>query len=52
MKKREAELWANGQVVMRYDRWLQEMDVRSSSAPGGNENNLTLGYVTEDVSPP
>lgn len=48
-KRREEERWARGDVTLRYNRWLEEMDKRAG-AVRRNYGNLTLGYVTTDVS--
>jgi hypothetical protein len=49
LEERDAILYGKGYVDKRYMEWLEEMDRR-----GGVERraaqNLTLGYVTQDVS--
>lgn len=48
-RKREQEKWARGDITLRYNRWLQDMDKRAG-ALRRDTGNLTLGYVTTDVS--
>lgn len=52
-KKKRAEMeiewWGRGYVEGRYQAWLQEMGNRASLG-GRKEQDLTLGYVTSDVS--
>lgn len=45
----EMEWWGRGYVEGRYQAWLQEME-RRARLGGRKENDLTLGYVTSDVS--
>lgn len=49
IRTREEELWARGDVAARYNRWLKEMD-RRDGVQRRDAGNLTLGYVTTDVS--
>lgn len=51
IRKREEEMWARGEVGMRYNAWLKEMDRRDGMQRRAAAN-LTLGYVTTDVSFP
>ena len=44
-----AERYARGDVGTRYRRWLDEMNARAGPERRAAQN-LTLGYVTEDVS--
>jgi hypothetical protein len=48
-EEREAELYARGYVDTRYNEWLEEMD-RRNGIEKRQAANLTLGYVTADVS--
>ncbi|TFY74337.1 hypothetical protein EWM64_g9675 [Hericium alpestre] len=48
--EREQELYARGDVSMRYKRWLEEMDRRDGQEKRAAKN-LTLGYVTKDGCP-
>ena len=43
------ELYGRGYVEGRYSEWLQEMDRRDGEELR-KSGNLTLGYVTQDVS--
>jgi hypothetical protein len=45
------ERYARGDVETRYRRWLEEMNARAKPERRAAQN-LTLGYVTEDVSYP
>lgn len=47
---REAELYARGNVDARYMAWLEEMARRDGAREKRAAANLTLGYVTTDVS--
>ena len=44
-----AERYARGDVETQYRRWLEEMNARTGPARRAAQN-LTLGYVTKDVS--
>lgn len=46
--ERAAERYARGDVSARYNAWLAEMSARKVVAR--DDENLTLGYVTTDVS--
>jgi hypothetical protein len=47
----EMELWGRGHVETRYRAWLEEMDKRAAvDGRRSTTQNLTLGYVTTDVS--
>ncbi|KIK94783.1 hypothetical protein PAXRUDRAFT_827637 [Paxillus rubicundulus Ve08.2h10] len=47
----EMELWGRGHVETRYRAWLEEMDRRAAvNGQRSTTQNLTLGYVTTDVS--
>lgn len=46
--EREAERYARGDVSGRYNAWLAEMSGRRVMTR--DDENLTLGYVTTDVS--
>lgn len=50
-EKRNAELYGRGEVDTIYRKWLEEMDTRNNGIERRAANNLTLGYVTSDVSP-
>jgi hypothetical protein len=50
LEKREAEAYARGEVDMRYNRWLEEMD-RRHGVERRAAANATLGYVTTDKCP-
>ena len=45
----ERELYAKGEVDMIYRKWLEEMDSRDGVERRA-AGNLTMGYVTQDVS--
>lgn len=45
---RDEELWSRGYVDSRYMEWLEDMDKRWANKRA--LGNLTLGYVTDDVS--
>jgi len=45
----EMEWWGRGYVEGRYQAWLKEME-RRARLGGRKEEDLTLGYVTSDVS--
>ena len=47
---RESAEYGLGYVETTYRRWLQEMDVRNDGDARRAAANLTLGYVTTDVS--
>ena len=47
---REDELYARGDVNKRYREWLREMANRDIEKAKRAAQNLTLGYVTQDVS--
>lgn len=47
---RESAEYGLGYVETTYRRWLQEMDVRNDGAARRAAANLTLGYVTTDVT--
>jgi hypothetical protein len=49
LREREAILYGQGYVDEKYMEWLEEMDRRSGVERRAAEN-LTLGYVTQDVS--
>lgn len=44
----EMQLWGRGRVESRFHAWLEEMDKRKMERT--NATDLTLGYVTKDVS--
>jgi hypothetical protein len=48
-EKRAAERYARGEVEVRYREWLEEMHARAGPERWAAQN-LTLGYVTKDVS--
>ncbi|EIN06418.1 hypothetical protein PUNSTDRAFT_145026 [Punctularia strigosozonata HHB-11173 SS5] len=50
LESREAEAYARGDVDMRYNKWLEEMDKRHG-AERRAAANATLGYVTSDKCP-
>ncbi|KAI5117468.1 hypothetical protein M0805_004071 [Coniferiporia weirii] len=45
------KLFARGEVEMRYNAWLADMDRRESTLGRREAANLTLGYVTSDSCP-
>lgn len=49
LQNREEKLYALGHVDTKYKKWLEEMDRRDENR-GRAAANLTLGYVTTDVS--
>ncbi|EIM80908.1 uncharacterized protein STEHIDRAFT_150519 [Stereum hirsutum FP-91666 SS1] len=49
-RRREQERWARGDITLRYNRWLQDMD-KKAGALRRDTANLTLGYVTTDNCP-
>jgi hypothetical protein len=49
VREREAILYGRGYVDKEYLEWLEEMDRRGGAERRAAEN-LTLGYVTQDVS--
>jgi hypothetical protein len=49
LKEREDELYARGYVDARYSQWLDDMNRRGGFDKRAS-GNLTLGYVTTDVS--
>lgn len=49
LEEREREAYRRGYVDMVYRRWLEEMDRRDGLERRAGQN-LTLGYVTKDVS--
>lgn len=50
LEERESEMWKRGYVDRRYMEWLDDMDRRNDGAVKRAAQNLTLGYVTSDVS--
>ena len=44
------DLYAKGEVMHIYNAWLEDMSA-TSAREGSFSDNLTLGYVTHDVSP-
>ncbi|KAL6305140.1 Metallo-dependent phosphatase-like protein [Sparassis latifolia] len=49
---REMERYARGDVSLRFDSWLREMDRKTGAQKRSSvPENLTLGYVTEDGCP-
>ena len=54
LDERERELYAVGEVDMLYRKWLEEMNARRDEEMfrrvTDDASNLTLGYVTKDVS--
>lgn len=51
LDRREKEIYASGNIDARFKRWLEAMDQRSGEERRAH-GNLTLGYVTTDVSRP
>ncbi|OSX61779.1 hypothetical protein POSPLADRAFT_1047044 [Postia placenta MAD-698-R-SB12] len=51
--ERDAERYAQGDVGMRYNAWLEEMSARGAEMlqRRAESKNLTLGYVTSDLCP-
>ena len=52
-KKWIQELYARGEIEMRYRAWLEEMYARSKTyglSPRDDAENATIGYTTTDVS--
>ncbi|EIW54383.1 uncharacterized protein TRAVEDRAFT_173577 [Trametes versicolor FP-101664 SS1] len=49
--EQEREMYARGEVDMRYLRWLEDMDRRSNGPERRAARNATLGYVTHDDCP-
>jgi hypothetical protein len=49
LEERESILYERGYVDKRYTEWLKEMD-RCDGVERRAVQNLTLGYVTKDVS--
>ncbi|KAI0359543.1 hypothetical protein OH77DRAFT_1035258 [Trametes cingulata] len=49
--EREREMYARGEVDMRYLKWLEDMDRRSNGPERRAAQNATLGYVTHDDCP-
>uniref|UniRef100_A0A0W0FQK1 Calcineurin-like phosphoesterase domain-containing protein n=1 Tax=Moniliophthora roreri TaxID=221103 RepID=A0A0W0FQK1_MONRR len=47
----EDDLYARGEIEMRYRAWLQDMNLRHDGAVRRAANNLTLGYITTDACP-
>ena len=45
----EREAYARGEIHMRFNKWLEEMDKRNFGLEKRQAGNLTLGYVTKDV---
>jgi len=45
----QREAYARGEIDMRFNKWLEEMDKRSFGVEKREAGNLTLGYVTTDV---
>ena len=50
-EERARELYAKGDIDAKFKAWLEEMDKRNGPERRA-AGNLTLGYVTEDVSNP
>lgn len=46
----DEELYGRGHVEQIYRKWLEEMDARNDGLERRAAQNLTLGYVTQDVS--
>lgn len=51
MEAREYELYGRGYVDTVYTKWLEEMDKKNNGVARRAAQNLTLGYVTNDVCP-
>ncbi|KAI0774818.1 Metallo-dependent phosphatase-like protein [Trametes elegans] len=51
LEERERELYARGEVEMRYLRWLEDMDRKNDGPARRGTGNATLGYVTHDDCP-
>ena len=49
LEEREREAYARGDIDIRFNKWLEEMDERNSGLEKRQAGNLTLGYVTTDV---
>ena len=49
LEAREAERYARGDVSGRYQKWLEQMHRYSGENQRRAQENLTLGYVTNDV---
>jgi hypothetical protein len=49
LEAREREAYARGDIDMRFNKWLEEMDKRNFGLEKRQAGNLTLGYVTTDV---
>ncbi|KAI0369047.1 hypothetical protein BV20DRAFT_424119 [Pilatotrama ljubarskyi] len=49
--EREREMYARGEVDMRFLKWLEDMDRRSNGPERRAAQNATLGYVTHDDCP-
>ena len=45
----EREAYARGDIDMRFNKWLEEMDKRNFGLEKRKAGNMTLGYVTKDV---
>ena len=45
----EREAYARGEIDMRFNKWLEEMDKRNFGLEKREAGNLTVGYVTTDV---
>lgn len=45
----ERELYENGDVSLRFERWLHDQWERSRLEARDDTSDLTLGYVTKDV---
>ena len=52
LEAREREAYARGDIDMRFNRWLEEMDKKNFGLEKRQAGNLTLGYVTTDVRNP
>jgi len=49
LEEREREAYARGDIDMRFNKWLEEMDKRNFGLEKRQTDILTLGYVTTDV---
>ncbi|KAK7039002.1 hypothetical protein VNI00_010394 [Paramarasmius palmivorus] len=47
----EDDMYARGEIEMRYRAWLEDMNRRHDGATRRAARNLTLGYVTTDACP-
>ena len=50
VQEEDRELYAKGEVAVRYNRWLKAMAEAEGAIERRAAQNLTLGYVTTDVS--